>query len=268
MNKKITTGAVAILIAFFSMPLSAQEVDTVKVKETQTVIRDTVTVHDTVVKEVVRETPKQEPAKPERAPLRHGEFGIRYMPTFSSMSFRTYNGEVVQGDLTMSHGFGLMLGANFSKNVGIQAEASYLDISQKYKDQGLSRQVNVSYLNIPIMLSLNTDKTRMVNWNFVAGPQFGINLGASVQTTGDENSGTLRAVVGAKGTDVGLAYGTGLEFALNRARTMRADLGYRGYYGLIDASADQTSNNPDTYNVLVRASRFYHAAYLGLTWCF
>lgn len=265
MNKKITTGAIAIVIAFFSVPLSAQVVDTVKViKETQ-VVRDTVVETRVVPAEPV---PAKENEKPERPPLRHGEFGIRYMPTFSSMSFRSYNGEIIQGDVSMSHGFGVMLGANFSKNIGIQGEVSYLEISQKYKDQNLNRQVNVSYLNIPIMLSVNTDKTRMVNLNFVAGPQFGVNLGSSVQTYGDENEGTVRAVVGAKGTDVGLAYGTGLEFALNRAHTMRADIGYRGYYGLVDASADQSSQNPDTYNVLVRASRFYHAAYLGLTWCF
>ena len=265
MNKKITTGAIAILTAFFSVPLSAQVVDTVKViKETQ-VVRDTVTETRIVRDTVVKEDNKQ---KPERPPLRRGEFGVRYMPTFSSMSFRTYNGDVIQGDVSMSHGFGVMLGFNLSKNIGIQAEASYLEISQKYKDQNLNRQVNVSYLNSPILLSVNTDKTRMVNLNFVAGPQFGVNLGSSVQTTGNENEGTLRAVVGAKGTDVGLAYGTGLEFALSRTHCLRADIGYRGFYGLVDANANQSSKNPDTYNVLVRASRFSHAAYLGLTLCF
>jgi hypothetical protein len=262
MKTKIKSVALAALIALSAVTVSAQEGDTVKVKETQ-VVRDTVkqtqVVHDTVVKENKRH---------ERPPLRRGEFGVRYMPTFSSLGLRTYNGEVVQGDLTMSQGFGLMLGVNLSKNIGIQAEASYLDVSQKYKDRNLDRQVNVSYLNIPIMLSVNTDKSRMVNLNFVAGPQFGVNLGSSIQTTGNEETGTLRAVVGAKGTDVGVAYGTGLEFALSRNHCLRADLGYRGFYGLINGSVNQTSSNPDTYNVYVRGSRFSHAAYLGLTLCF
>jgi hypothetical protein len=262
MKTKMKSVILAAAAALFSVTVSAQE-DTVRVVKETNVVRDTVrqtqVVHDTVVKENRR---------PERPPLRRGEFGVRYMPTFSSLAFRSANGQIIQGDVTMSNGFGVMAAINLSRHVGIQAEASYLDINQKYKDQNLNRQVEVSYLNIPIMLSLNTDKTRMVNWNFVAGPQFGINLGSSVQTTGDENTGTLRATVAAKGTDIGVAYGTGLEFALSRNHNLRFDLGYRGYYGLVDASANQTSTSPDTYNVLVRASRFSHAAYLGLTLCF
>lgn len=257
--------ALAAIIALSAVTVSAQVGDTVRViKETQ-IVRDTVKETQVVNEPVMKE---KEDTKPERPALRRGEFGIRYMPTFSSMQFRTYNGEVVQGQVSMSHGFGAMLGLNLSKNVGIQAEANYLEISQKYKDQGLDRQVDVSYLNIPVLLSLNTDKTRMVNWNFVVGPQFGVNIGSSVQTTGDEDTGTIRATVGASGTDVGLAYGTGLEFALSRDHNLRLDLGYRGFYGLVDGNAKQTSSNPDTYNVLVKGSRSSHGGYLGLTVCF
>ena len=252
MKTKINLGTVAAIVALLSGTVVAQVPDTVKV------VKETQVVHDTVIKEK---------SKPERK-LKMGEFGVRYMPTFSSLRLRTYNGDVVQGDLTMSQGFGIMLAGNFSKNIGIQAEVSYLDVSQKYKDQNLNRQVNVSYLNIPVMLSLNTDKTRMLNLNFVAGPQFGVNLGSSIKTTGNENAGTLNAVVGAKGTDIGAAYGAGLEIALSENHCVRLDLGYRGFYGLVDGKANQSSYNPDTYNVYVRGSRFSHAAYLGLTFCF
>lgn len=240
------------------------------IKETQIVrdtVKDTKYVHDTIVKNNAVQN-NNEDKKPERPPLRRGEFGIRYMPTFSSMSLRTSNGEVIQGDFTMSHGYGVMLGVNFSKNVGLQAEVNYLDVTQKYKDRNLERQVDVAYLNVPVLLSLNTDKSRIVNLNFVAGPQFGFNVGSSIKTNGNGETETVNAVVGASGTDIGLAYGTGLEIALNKAHTFRLDLGYRGFYGIVDGRADQTSSNPDTYNVLVRASRRSHAAYLGLTACF
>jgi hypothetical protein len=270
MKTKIKPAIVAftVLMSFAGV---AQVPDTVKViKETQ-VVRDTVKetkiVRDTVVK--YSEAPKShEEKKAERPPLRRGEFGVRYMPTFSSMSLRTSSGDIIQGDVTMSHGYGLMLAGNFSKNIGLQAELNYLEITQKYKDRNLDRQVDVAYLNVPVLLSVNTDKSRIVNLNFVAGPQFGFNVGSSIKTSGTEETGTVRAVVGASGTDIGLAYGTGLEVALNKLHTVRLDLGYRGFYGLIDGSADQSSSNPDTYNVLVRASRKSHAAYLGLTLCF
>jgi opacity protein-like surface antigen len=254
MKTKMKLVAIAAMAVFLSKTAAAQEPDTVRV------IKETQVVHDTVV--------VKDKSNPDRPSLRMGEFGIRYMPTFTSLSLRNYNGDVIQGEMTMSHGIGAMMALNLSRHVGIQAEVSYLDVNQKYKDRNLDRQVNVSYLNIPVMLSLNTNKTSWVNWNFVAGPQFGVNLGSDISTTGDDNSATVHAVVGAKGTDVGLAYGTGLEFALSRDHNLRLDLGYRGFYGLVDASADQYKANPNTYNVIVRASRMTQAAYLGLTLCF
>lgn len=260
-------GTFLAVTSLLATNVSAQQTDTVKI------IKETQIVHDTVVKQVQAPPPPpaaepMEEPKPERAPLRRGEFGVRYMPTFSSLSLRNSNGDVIQGELTMSQGYGLMLAGNFSKNVGLQAEISYLDITQKYKDKELNRQVNVSYLNIPVLLSLNTDKTRCVNLNFVAGPQFGINLGSSIKTDGNEDTETLKATVGASGSDVGAAYGTGLEIALNKMHTFRLDFGYRGFYGLVDGNARQSSKNPDTYNVLVKASRQTHAGYIGLTLCF
>jgi opacity protein-like surface antigen len=268
MKKNITSVIVALSALLFSS-VNAQT-DTVRIKETT---KETTIIHDTVQQPqpvvIQNPTPVQNEEPEEKRPdLRRGEFGIRYMPTFSSLALRTYNGDVIDGELTMSHGYGVMFGLNFSKNIGIQAEVNYNETSQKYKDRGLERQVSVSYLNIPVLLSLNTDKTMPVNLNIVAGPQFGLNVGSSIKTTGTATGDTLKAVVGVKEGDVGFAYGAGLEFALNRAHTLRLDLGFRGFYGFVDMSASNTSNNPDTYNILVKASRKTYAGYLGLTWCF
>jgi len=205
-----------------------------------------------------------------RPPLRHGEFGLRYMPTFSSLRLRGSNGETINGEITMSHGWGLMGALNFSRHIGLQAEINYHEINQKYKDQGLNREVNVSYLNIPVMHSINTYKEAPVNLNFVVGPQFGFNVGA--ETSGDTsgNADAAQATVGAKAGDVGAAYGAGLEIMLNDNHTLRLDLGFRGYYGLVNMSADQTNNSgsTETYNVLLNASRKTYAGYLGLTFLF
>jgi opacity protein-like surface antigen len=201
--------------------------------------------------------------------LRTMELGFRLMPTVSSVDFTTHNGEVVRGEATVSMGYGGLLGINFSKNVGILAEVDYNEVSQKYKDRGLEREVQITYLNIPVMLSLNTDKTRPVNLNLVAGPQFGLNIGSSVKTaeaTGETD--TLHAVIAVKEGDVGFAYGAGLEFALNPERTIRFDLGFRGFYGLVDMTSDQVNNNPNTYNIMIRAGRKTYAGYGGITFAF
>jgi hypothetical protein len=225
--------------------------------DTVTVVKQKEVVHDTVVRQDhYYNTNKLHPV----------ELGVRYMPTFVSMQFRNSNGDVVQGDVSVSNGYGVMLATNFSRHVGIQAGVDYLAINQKYKDMNLDRQVQVNYLNIPVMLSLNTNKTKPVNVNFVVGPQFGVNVGSNTSTSGNGDTQTLHATVGASGPDIGAAYGAGLEIALDRARCFRIDLGYRGFYGLVNGSTTQTG--PNTYNVFVQGSRRTNAGYVGLTWAF
>jgi hypothetical protein len=262
----ISIGALVAFIALFSTnPANAQAPDTVRVKTTTT---ETTTTTTRPVP-VEAPPPAEEPAEEYRTPVRKTEFGIRYYPTFSSLDLRNYNGEVVQGNATLSNGYGVFLGHNFNRHVGLILEVDYNEISQKYKDRNLDRTVHINYLNIPVLLSLNTDKTAWVNWNFVVGPQFGLNVGSSVKTNGSSSSSdTLRAVVAVKQGDVGLAYGTGLEFALSKTHHVRLDVGFRGFYGLVDMRADQQSSNPDTYNVVVKATRKTYAAYIGITFGF
>lgn len=278
MKKNITTAIVAISALLFSTAQS--QTDTVRVKET-TKEKETTIIHDsTSTKKPVQPTqtvvaqpqPVEQPAEAPKdniPDLRRGEFGIRYMPTFSSLSVRNSNGDVLEGELTISQGYGVMMAFNFDRHIGIQAEVNYNQTSQKYKDRGLDRQVDISYLNIPVMLSINTDKRLPVNLNFVVGPQFGLNVGSDIKSSGSATgTETVHAVVAVKQGDVGAAYGVGLEFALNKAHTIRLDLGFRGYYGFVDISGSNPSNNPDTYNVIVKASRKSYAGYLGLTFCF
>lgn len=198
--------------------------------------------------------------------LKNGEFGIRYMPTFAKLDLKTYDGGTSVGSATMSHGFGIMLAYNFGKNVGLQGEINYYALNQKYVDRSLNREVEVKYLNIPLMFSFNTNKTLPINFNVVAGPQFGLNIGSSVTTNGVEASDTLQAVVAVKTGDVGFAYGAGFEFAFNKAHTMRFDVGFRGYYGLVDM--DGTKTGTDTYNVILKTSRKTYGGYVGVAFLF
>jgi len=193
------------------------------------------------------------------------ELGIRYMPTFSALDVRTYNGDVIEGAVKIRHGFGGVLALNFGTHVGIQGELNYYQVSQDYKDASLNRTVKVRYLNVPVLLSLNTNKAGIVNLNFVAGPQFGFNVGSSLKTSGGSGTETLNATVAMKKGDVGFAYGAGLGILLNGNGTMRLDLGYRGFYGFVKMNGDAGDGS---YNVLVNASRHSHGAYLGLSFLF
>lgn len=252
MKQRIKNSCVAVFsVALLSVSgLNAQ--DTVIVKET-TVVRDT------VVKTAVK--------SPDEKKLYMGEFGLRYLPTFTSLSIRSDNDEVVQGNIAMSNGFGIMLGHNFSKNIGIQIEINYDPISQKYKDHGLDKQVNINYINIPLQLAVNTDKTCPVVFGIVAGPQFGINIGSNFSGgSSGSNGSTMQAELAVKQGDVGLAYGAGFGIALNKDQNIRLDFGFRGMYGLVDMSGTPTGDN--SYNILVSGSRKSYGGYAGIAFLF
>jgi opacity protein-like surface antigen len=198
--------------------------------------------------------------------VRHVEMGLRYMPTFSSMDINTYSNGVVDGSFTYSNGFGAFLGINLTKNIGVIGEVNYYQSTQQYADRSFTHDLTVNYLNIPLMLSLNTNKAAAVNLNLVAGPQFGINVGSKYETSGSGGIDSVQAAVALKKGDVGLAYGAGLEFALNKNHTFRLDVGYRGFFGLVNM--DASTNDQGTYNVIVSASRKTYGGYVGLAWMF
>ena len=196
------------------------------------------------------------------------EFGVRFMPTFSSFNMQTSSGGTVKGDVTFGYGIGALMGFNFSNHVGIEGEIIYNSLSQKYKDQNLQREINIRYINVPLLLSLNTGKSKPVNLNVVFGPQFGLNVGSSISGTGGSTSDTLKTVIAIKRGDFGFAYGAGLEFALNSLRTIRLDLGFRGVYGFVNISNTNQTTVTNVYYMLDRAAVRTNSAYVGITFLF
>jgi hypothetical protein len=201
----------------------------------------------------------QEVIEIEAPPLRRVEFGVQYMPTFSYLSLTTGNGGTIQASSTIRNGIGAMLALNLTRHFGLQAEVDYYQSSQNFNSGNSMNQLKINYMDIPLLLSLNTDKTKPINLNFVAGPQFGYNVGSSLQSTG----GASDVNVAVKQADIGFAYGAGLECFLNHRHTCRLDMGYRGFYGVVDLNENSTENS--SYNVIVNGSRKTSGGYLRLT---
>lgn len=198
----------------------------------------------------------------------NAEFGIRFMPTFSAIKLKTSSGGSIHGDVTFGFGIGALLGFNISKHVGIQGEIIYSSIAQKTKEQNVERRINLRYINIPLLLSLNTGKSKAVNLNVVAGPQIGFNVGSSITISGTPDPNNPEAVLAVKKSDLGLAYGLGVDFGLNAARTFRLGLGYRGVLGLFDISDNSGTVVTDSYYVLDRTNVKTNSAYLGISLLF
>jgi hypothetical protein len=196
------------------------------------------------------------------------ELGIRYMPTVSAFQIQTYSGGTVKGQATFGHGYGGMMALNFSNHFGFQGELIYYDLSQKYKDQDLNREINVKYLNLPLMLSLNTGKSNPVNLNFVFGPQFGLNLGSEIKRSGGSNTDTFTYVLATKQNDFGIAYGGGFEFMLNEFKTIRLDLGFRGVHGFMNIHKTSSLESETTVYIIESAKVRTKSLYFGLSFLF
>lgn len=202
-----------------------------------------------------------------KADAQKAEFGLRLMPTFSSFEMKNSGGGTVDGEVTLGFGLGALLGFNFSDHIGVQGEVIYSSVSQRYKELEIEHRVNLRYFNIPLLLSLNTGKTKAINFNIVGGPQIGISAGTKLLTSGGNNA-TLDPVLSVKKGDLGLAYGAGIDFGLNPARTFRLGLGYRGVLGLFDISDNSGSIATDAYYIIDRTNIRTNAIYAGISFLF
>jgi len=192
--------------------------------------------------------------------------GIRFMPTTSDIKVQNADGNNVEADVVLSYGYGGLLGYNFTKHMGLQLEVLYSTLSQKYADHTLDREIDINYVNIPLLFSLNVNRTNAVNLNVVLGPQLGVNVGSKVTTSGTANGNTnTKAVLAVKENDFGIAYGAGIDFGLNAARTIRFDIGFRGVTGLVDISDRSKTLETDSYYILQKKRTQTYSGYIGFT---
>lgn len=193
------------------------------------------------------------------------ELGFRFMPTLSSFEMKNATGTTVSARGVMGFGIGGFLGYNFSQHVGVQGEIIYNSISQKYTETNIERKVNLRYVNIPLLLSLNTGKYKPVNLNVVAGPQIGISAGSTLFTSNTNNN---QAILAVKKGDLGFAYGGGLDFGMPSMRNLRLGIGFRGVLGLFDISDDSATLTNNNYYVLGKAHVKTYSGYVGISFLF
>jgi Outer membrane protein beta-barrel domain len=203
-----------------------------------------------------------------QAGAQKAELGIRYMPTISSMKIKTMEGGTVSGEATLGYGIGGFLGFNFSEHVGMQVEVIYSSITQNFNEQNRQQTIELKYINIPLLLSLNTGKSNPVNLNVVAGPQIGLNVGSSIETTNEQGTDNAVAVLSVNKGDLGFAYGAGLDFGLNTSKMLRLGIGFRGVYGLVDISNNSESTTTESYYVLDKTHLETYSGYIGLSFLF
>lgn len=232
----------------------------------QTTTTTTTTTTDPATAPATEAAAENGSPKPE---FKKGYVGVRALATFTSIRIKNIDNSTIATDFIVGYGGGAVVGMNFTKNIGLQAEVLYTMLAQKYKDNNnIERSLKVNYVNIPLLFTLNTDVSRVVNLNVCAGPQLGINTGSSLkaESSNSENPDTVHAVLSVKAGDVGFAYGIGVDFML--APSLKLSVGYRGVQGLIDVSDKSKSATTNEYYILDRAHVNTYSAYAGLALCF
>lgn len=195
------------------------------------------------------------------------EYGIRFMPTFSAFKIYTPTSGIVKGNVSFGYGVEHLFAYNFTKRFALQAEFLYSDLSLKYKEADAERKIHLRYINIPILFSVNTNRYKTVNVNIVVGPQVGFLVESNIRTLNGDRTNNPNAVLLVKTGDLGLAYGAGIDFGLNKSRCLRLGLGFRGTYGLIDIS-DHKVELAESYYLLNRTHVKTYSAYISLSFLF
>lgn len=192
--------------------------------------------------------------------------GFRFMPTFTVLDYAQVDNSTVETTMVLGYGFGGLIGVAVSDNVGIQAEVIYSALAQKYKEGDRTRTIKLNYINIPLLLVLNTGLDKPVNLNVAVGPQLGLNVGSSIDGSADgSGTDTVHAVLAVKKGDIGVAYGAGLDFG---SGNMKFCVGFRGVFGLVDISDNSHNKETNDYYVLDKAHVKTYAGYVGITFGF
>jgi hypothetical protein len=192
--------------------------------------------------------------------------GARFMPTVAQFEYNSEGNSTAEATAVVSYGWGGFIGFNFTDNVGLQGEVLYSPLAQRYKIADRVNDVRIDYVNIPVLLRLNTGYSKPVNLNFVIGPQFGYNVGSSVNTDDNGSTTTVNTKIAVKSGDFGFAYGAGLDFSLGGYTSL--GIGFRGVYGLVDISDNSHSTATDDYYVLDRTHVKTYSGYIGLSFGF
>ena len=193
-----------------------------------------------------------------------GIFGVRLMPAITNLQFSNSQG-AIETSFVLGYGAGILLGLNFNDHVGLQGEILYSQLAQKYKtNSDIERKVKLAYINVPLLLSLNTGIRNPVNLNLVVGPQLGLNTGSSVEIDNGAEADTMHAVLAVKRGDIGFTYGIGVDFGTD----VKFSVGFRGVYGLVDISNRSRNITTSEYYILDRAHVRTYAGYIGLSFLF
>lgn len=166
--------------------------------------------------------------------------GLKAGVNFANQTLKaSASGLSVSPDTKSLTGFhvGGYLTVNFTDKIGIQPEVLFSSVGSKISDAtfGINGSEKASYISVPILLKVNP----IPILNIHAGPQFGILTSAKEESGGDSQDVKDQY----KSTDVGIAFGAGLDLPMGLNFTARYVVGLGNVADNSDPSVDVTVKN-------------------------
>jgi hypothetical protein len=187
---------------------------------------------------------------------------LEFLPTFSHFDISQPEGGVYKTSFALGYGGGAFVGVNFTDHFALQAELLYSALAQKYTDpSNIERRIDLSYINVPLLMVFNTNITKPVNLNLAVGPQIGLNVGSKIDAEGTAVGDSVAAVLAVKTGDLGVAYGAGVDFGMG---SVKLSIGYRGVVGLVDISDNSQTMETNEFLILDKSHVSTYAAYVAL----
>jgi len=169
------------------------------------------------------------------------EIGVFFAPVFSVWDTKLSDGQQQYGDPELGYGLNLSFNTIINRYFSIQTGLMYHSMQYKlYIERNKECVVHLDNIHIPVLFTLNTDKTRILNYVLFAGPQVGFNAASSVQfpvpieANNNNRNASESTVFCVNKLDVGVAYGAGADIALLSSKMIRLDIGYIGTFGFAD----------------------------------
>jgi hypothetical protein len=181
-------------------------------------------------------------------------FGVRYQPFLSKMNFISQTNSRIIPDETINQGWGASLNYYGSNYFAIHVEIINQRQKFSFRDAGFQNTVDLNYVNMPILASLNSNYGRAINVNVAAGPYLGFNTNVQTTTNGQAN-GKGTPILIANPLDFGAAYGAGLDFAFGTGSWLHLNLGYRGTLGFTNIKDSNIILDETQYSIIGKNAR-------------
>jgi hypothetical protein len=187
-------------------------------------------------------------------------FGLKFQPFINSLNFKGSDGQNASMEQTVNSGWGASLNYFFSPWIGLHLEV--MNMRQKFAfDDGLAkRRIDLNYIQIPLLLSVNTNLEKWVNLNLTAGPYIGLNTNTSINYENQlnevfSNGSAAVPVLIVNPLEVGVAYGAGLDFGFGEGQWLHLNMGYRGTMGLTNIQDQNIVLEGKEYGILAKTAR-------------